>query len=302
MHAASHLPPPILATVAELDVEGMRDSDRPQLRVRDGVDASRFIVTADRPARTGPTVETMLDAFTVHTPPDELRPITYFLGECVARRQTSTLSRFHARARQLRRLSDPGSWHRGFADGLTAYLDGYLAEHEPALQREALAREVAGHELWREILHALRDDRALSQVAIGERVGERAPGVASSKPVISVALEDLRVRELVEYIPGKTDRRERIHSLTMRGRELLSEPIVSSALVKPVSDDASIDSMAAGTHPSPAQRSAQTTDTKGPSLKRRAPPQSFRTTAGRSSPRKGDRPRKRRLSSESPAG
>ena len=281
--------------------EGMRDSDRPQLKVRDGVDASRFVVTADPPARTGPTVETMLDAFTVHTPPDELRPITYFLGECVARRQTSTLARFHARARQLRRLSNPGSWHRGFADGLTAYLDGYFAEHAPAVQREKLAREVAGHELWREILYALRGDRALSQVAIGERVGERAPGVASSKPVISVALEDLRVRELVEYVPGKADRRERIHSLTMRGRELLAEPIVSSAVMSAVSDHASISSMATDSGASPAQRSPQTTDTKSPRLKRRAPLQAFQNAnAGRASPRKGDRPRKRRLPSEPP--
>lgn len=218
-------------------VEGMCDDAQPQMAVRDGMDASQLVLAENHPARTGPTLEAMLDAFTVRAPPDELRPIMYFLGECVARRQMSTLAKFHARARQLRQASEPGSWHRGFADSLTAYLDGYFAEVEPAKQREQLAREVAECPLWREILYALRDDPALNQVAIRERVGAHAPGVASSKSAISVALEDLRVRELVEYVPGEVDRRERIHSLTLRGRELLADPVLASALTHTVRDD-----------------------------------------------------------------
>jgi hypothetical protein len=254
---------PIAAAVRWASAAGEATSDGAQLQieVRHGVDASQLVLAEDHPARTGPartgpSTEAMLDAFTARTPPDELRPIAYFLGECVARRQRPTLARFHARARQLRRASEPGSWHRGFADSLTAYLDGYFAEVEPAMQREQLAREVADHALWREILYALRDDRALNQVAIGEQVGAHASGVASSKSAISVALEDLRVRELVEYVPGEADRRERIHSLTMRGRELLADPVVASALMAAVRGDIRAHStMDDGSNAAPVQRS-----------------------------------------------
>ena len=66
----------------------------------------------------------------------------------------------------------------------------------------------------------------MSQLAVGRRIRERAPGVASSKSAISTAFEDLRVRELVEYVPGEVDRRKRIHSLTARGLELVADPTV----------------------------------------------------------------------------
>lgn len=276
--------------LAAISAEGMGDGERPRLRVRDGIDANQLVLTANRPASTTPTGEALLEALTVRATPDELRPIAHFLGECVARRQIPTLAQFHARARQLRRLSEPGSWHRGFADGLTAYVDGYLAELEPAVQREKLAREIASHALWREILYTLRDDRALNQVAIGERVAARAPGVASSKSAISIALEDLRVRELVEYEPGKVDRRERIHSLTLRGRELLSEPVLSSAMAH----EASAGTIVEGSGTPPLQRPPDVADRKRERAKRRAAGRGGSGTARR----KGDRPRKRRLSGE----
>jgi hypothetical protein len=285
--------------LAAVSTEGMRHGEGPQLSARDGVDVDQLVLAADHPASTRPIVETLLDALTLRSSPDELRPIAHFLGECVARRQVSTLARFHARARQLRRLSEPGSWHRGFADSLTAYLDGYFAEFEPTLQREKLVREVASHALWREILYTLRDDRALNQVAIGELIEARAPGVACSKSAISIALEDLRARELVEYVPGKTDRRERIHSLTMRGRELLSEPAMSSAMAHETSAGSIVD----GSDTPPLQHPQDVVDTKIERSKRRAPTQSLPAEAGGSeaTPSEGDRPRRRKLPSAPPA-
>jgi hypothetical protein len=188
---------------------------------------------------------------------------------------------------QLRRLAKPESWHRGFADALAAYLEGYFAEVEPTVQRERLAREVAENALWQEILLAMRDARGLNQVDIGKQIAARAPGVASSKSAISIALEDLRVRELVEHVPGKTDRRERIHSLTMRGRELLAEPAVSSITMKTTFDRANAGSIGDDGEVSPSRVP-------------RTEPIPAESEVGTE---RGDSPRARRLRSEpSPAG
>lgn len=165
------------------------------------------------------TTETLLAAIHEHATADELRPITYFLGECVAKRETQTLERFHDRLRKLRRAAAPGSWHRGFADAVTAYLDGYFATVESAQRLESLAREVEAQPLWREILATLQGDRELNQVSIGSALTARAAEVPTSKTAISLALEDLRDRELVEYVPSEA-RRERVHALTRRGRAL----------------------------------------------------------------------------------
>jgi hypothetical protein len=246
--------------------------------------------------RVMPTIETLLDALTVRATPDDLRPIAHFLGECVVRRQTETLARFHARARQLRRVAEPGSWHRGFADSLTAYLDGFFAELEPTIQREKLAREVAEQALWRAILHTLRDGRSLNQGAIREWIAMHTAGVATSKSAISIALEDLRVRELVEYVPGATDRRERIHSLTMRGRELLGEPTVAAAIARAFPDHAMADRAAEAT--AAGARSADGSGEIEPP-RRRAPTQPIAADSdGGAAP--GDSPRARRVSSDPP--
>lgn len=217
----------------------------PELKVRDGVDADRLILTASGAAPKKSKVDALLDALTEQATSEDLQPVAYFVGECVARRQSSTLARFHGRAQQLRRRAKPTSWHRGFAEALAAYLEGYFAEVEPAAQREKLAREVAENALWREILYALRETRGLNQGDIGRQIAASTPGVASSKASISNALDDLRIRELVEYVPGKPDRREKIHSLTLRGRELLEEPVISAARTQTESGDTGAGSTAA---------------------------------------------------------
>jgi hypothetical protein len=66
-----------------------------------------------------------------------------------------------APVQQLRRLSKPESWHRGFADALAAYLEGYFAEVEPTVPRERLAREVAENALSEQVCVVRLVGRAL---------------------------------------------------------------------------------------------------------------------------------------------
>jgi len=175
------------------------------------------------------TTETLLDSMTERATAttDELRSIAYFIGGCAARRELPTLTRLHDRIQRLRRVAAPGSELRGFADAVAAYLDSYFATLEPTQRLESLAREVEDQPLWREILASLQGDRELNQVSIAIAITARAAEVPTSKTAISLALEDLRDRELVEYVPSRV-RRERVHALTRRGQELCAKLSLTS--------------------------------------------------------------------------
>lgn len=175
---------------------------------------------------SGGAIEEMLEllsgALNNHVTADDLRPVAHFLGECVVRCDTHTLARFHDTARQLRRISVPDSWVRGFADNITGLLDGYFATLEPIERMENLMREVGGHPLWRAILRVLDMDKdgRWSEGAVCEAIRIHESEVVSSELAIAVALQDMQTRELVEYFPSFLNQNERVYSLGRLGCEL----------------------------------------------------------------------------------
>lgn len=165
------------------------------------------------------TTESVITTIHAGASREELQKVSEHIGACMTRREDQALEALHKQLRRLRRDVTAGSWHAGFAETLITALDAYFGNIEITLRLEQLAREVNATPLWREVVLVLRDHAELNQEAIRAAITERDAGLATSKATISVALEDLRVRELVEHVPGQ-DRRERVHSLTRRGQSV----------------------------------------------------------------------------------
>lgn len=174
------------------------------------------------------TLDTMLASISERSTAEELRSIMHFLGECAAKRETRTLERFHDRMQRLWRTAPADSWLRGFVEGACRCLDGYFASIEPTERMEQLAREVDEEPLWREILLTLWNHQELNQVGIGTALAKRPVQIPKSKTAISIALDCLRERELVEYMPTPV-RRERVHALTRRGQDLCTKLVGAAA-------------------------------------------------------------------------
>lgn len=180
------------------------------------------------------TTESVIANIQARATREELQKVSEHIGACMTRREDQALEAVHKQLRRLRREVATSSWHAAFAETLITALDAYFGNIEMTLRLEQLAREVNAAPLWREIVLVLRDHGEINQEAIRAAITERNAGLAASKPTISVALEDLRVRELVEHVPGE-DRRERIHSLTRRGQSVCQKlgPAVRPASVTP---------------------------------------------------------------------
>lgn len=161
--------------------------------------------------------EQLLATLHVGSSRDELREVGLFLGRCVNARDSETLEHFYDRLRSVLRAAEPGTFVANIAETMVAFLDGYFASIEETVRQERLVREIAAIPLWHHIVHALSAHGELNQSALREEIARHDSTVASSKSAISVALDELRVREVVETIPGE-DRRERLHSLSFDGQ------------------------------------------------------------------------------------
>lgn len=94
------------------------------------------------------------------------------------------------------------------------------------MRLEALVRELDQHPLWRQLLGCLATGAANQEtmrIALDDKM---------SKGTVSVALEELRLRELIEYLPS-LDRRQRIHDLIARGREVVAAAKIQHREVSP---------------------------------------------------------------------
>lgn len=156
----------------------------------------------------------MLDRLTEQSTGDDLKAVAYVIGECLARRDDAPLRAGYDRLRALRRNAAEASSLRGYLIALTTSLDGYFATIEAVTRVERLADEVREMPTWQIILARLAAG-PVNQVELGHALAE-----PRAKSTISIALEDLRQRELVEHVPSAS-RRERIHSLTRLGRAVV---------------------------------------------------------------------------------
>ncbi|MBK9034631.1 MAG: hypothetical protein IPL61_25760 [Myxococcales bacterium] len=156
----------------------------------------------------------VLNQLTEQSTGDDLKAVAYVLGECLARRDDASLREGYDRLRALRRNAADASSLRGFLIALTTSLDGYFATIEAVTRVESLADEVKEMPTWQTILARLAAG-PVNQVELGHAQAE-----PRAKSTISIALEDLRQRELVEHVPSAS-RRERIHSLTRLGRAVV---------------------------------------------------------------------------------
>lgn len=161
-----------------------------------------------------PHLVSLLDRLTEQSTGDDLKAVAYVIGECLARRDNAPLRAGYDRLRALRRSTADASGLRGFLIALTTSLDGYFATIEEVTRVESLADEVKEMPTWQTILARLAAG-PVNQVDLGQALAE-----PRAKSTISIALEDLRQRELVEHVPSAS-RRERIHSLTRLGRAVV---------------------------------------------------------------------------------
>ena len=146
---------------------------------------------------------------------------THILAQHIALGDTKIVSRMLDYAHSVRRnnANNPESRIRVLADVVAGMLESYFATLEPIQRLERLSVEVRANTLWLQILDALDCSGEWRQADIIDQVTDPVFR-QGAKQQLYLALEDLRVRELVDCLYSDPDPEKMVYSLSRLGDEV----------------------------------------------------------------------------------
>lgn len=146
---------------------------------------------------------------------------THILAKHMALGDNNIVSRMLDYAHSVRRnnADNPESRIRVLADVIAGMLESYFATLEPIQRLERLSVVVGANTLWLQILNALDRSGEWRQADIIGQVTELV-SKEGAKQRLYLALEDLRVRELVDCLYSDPDPEKMVYSLSRLGDEV----------------------------------------------------------------------------------
>ncbi len=149
----------------------------------------------------------------------EVLPVFSCIQDRLVQGDRQSLSEIYDRAQTVRRTKQCGGPLEACLRAIVTMLDSYFAARERIERLEKLAQGLEGQPLWREILHMLASKGESALEAICAKVATSAAETAPSSAETVLALEDLRIRDIVELVPSAKEEAN-LYALTRLGREL----------------------------------------------------------------------------------